>query len=99
LKEAFLEVGGFRLLETDNVLVLPAREQLLILVTSSDVLHSWSVPSLGVKIDACPGRLNRVSLSIKREGWYFGQCSELCGANHGFMPIAIEAVSADVYLN
>jgi len=59
------------------------------MVTAADVLHSWAVPSLGIKLDACPGRLNQTSLFIKREGLYYGQCSELCGVNHGFMPIGI----------
>ena len=59
------------------------------MITSADVLHSWAVPCLGVKLDACPGRLNQISLFLKRNGIYYGQCSELCGVNHGFMPIGI----------
>jgi heme/copper-type cytochrome/quinol oxidase subunit 2 len=65
------------------------RVNVRLLVTSSDVLHSWAVPSLGVKIDACPGRLNKVSLYITHEGVFYGQCSEICGIHHGFMPITI----------
>ena len=69
-----------------------------LLITSADVLHSWAVPSLGVKVDACPGRLNQVFMFVKREGVFYGQCSELCGVNHGFMPIVVQAVSQDEYL-
>jgi len=69
-----------------------------VLITSADVLHSWAVPSLGVKVDACPGRLNQVFLFVKRKGVFYGQCSELCGVNHGFMPIVVQAVSQDEYL-
>jgi cytochrome c oxidase subunit 2 len=87
-----LKLGQFRLLEVDNQAVLPIYTHVRLLVTATDVLHSWAVPSLGVKIDCVPGRLNQVSLFIKKEGLYFGQCSELCGVNHGFMPISIRAV-------
>jgi heme/copper-type cytochrome/quinol oxidase subunit 2 len=69
-----------------------------LLVTSEDVLHSWAVPSFGVKVDACPGRLNQSSIFIKREGTYYGQCSEICGVNHGFMPICVKAVPLDHYV-
>lgn len=79
--------------------MLPVRTHIRALVTSADVLHSWSVPSLGIKIDACPGRLNRVPLYIKRVGVFYGQCSELCGILHGFMPIVVESVPYDEYLN
>ena len=68
------------------------------LVSAADVLHSWTVPSFGLKVDACPGRLSQASLFIKREGVYYGQCSEICGVNHGFMPICVEAVSLDDYV-
>uniref|UniRef100_UPI003002EC0D cytochrome oxidase subunit II n=1 Tax=Chorda filum TaxID=64905 RepID=UPI003002EC0D len=88
----------FRLLEVDNRLVVPTNTHIRVLITSADVLHSWAVPSLGVKVDACPGRLNQVFLFIKREGVFYGQCSELCGVNHGFMPIVVQAVSPDDYL-
>ena len=87
-----LTVGSFRLLEVDNRLVLPIKTHIRLLVTSSDVLHSWAVPSFGIKMDACPGRLSQTSLFIKREGVYYGQCSEICGVNHGFMPIVVKAV-------
>jgi len=78
-----------RLLTVDNHLFLPARRPRRARVTSADVLHSWAIPSLGVKLDACPGRLNQTSLFIKRKGIYYGQCSEICGVNHGFRPIGI----------
>ena len=78
-----------RLLEVDNKLYLPVETNVRLLITSSDVLHSWAVPALGVKLDACPGRLNQTSLYIKRPGTFYGQCSEICGVNHGFMPIAV----------
>jgi len=87
----------FRLLHTDRNLYLPVNTHIRLLVTAADVLHSWAVPSFGVKVDACPGRLSQVSLFIKRTGMFFGQCSEICGVNHGFMPIAIEAVPTVVY--
>jgi len=84
--------GYFRLLETNKRVILPTETHLRLLVTAADVLHSWTVPSFGLKIDACPGRLNQISLFIKRSGLFFGQCSEICGVNHGFMPIAIVAL-------
>ena len=87
-----LLLGQFRLLEVDNSVVLPTHTHIRAIITSTDVLHSWAVPSLGIKIDACPGRLNQISMFINRPGVYYGQCSEICGINHGFMPIAIEAV-------
>ena len=76
-------------LSVDNNLYLPVEKTVRALVTSSDVLHSWAIPSLGVKVDACPGRLNQINFMINRVGFYFGQCSEICGLNHGFMPISI----------
>jgi heme/copper-type cytochrome/quinol oxidase subunit 2 len=82
----------------DSRLLLPIEKQLRLFITSSDVLHSWAVPSMGVKLDACPGRLNQVALWLKRSGIYYGQCSEICGINHGFMPIVIEAVNKGDYL-
>jgi cytochrome c oxidase subunit 2 len=93
-----LNPGELRLLETDNRVVLPTKTHIRVLVTSSDVLHSWAVPSLGIKMDACPGRLNQVSVFIKRDSVFFGQCSELCGVNHGFMPIVVESVPIEKYI-
>jgi cytochrome c oxidase subunit 2 len=89
--------GRFRLLDVDHRVVLPVNTHVRVLVTAADVLHSWAVPSFGVKVDACPGRLNQTSLFIKRPGVFYGQCSEICGVNHGFMPIAIEARSLEEY--
>nr|AQP26927.1 cytochrome c oxidase subunit 2 [Dihoplotermes sp. A TB-2017] len=89
----------FRLLDTDNRIVLPMNSPVRLIVTAADVLHSWTVPSLGVKTDATPGRLNQVSFSINRPGLLYGQCSEICGANHSFMPIVIESVSTNQFIN
>ncbi len=91
--DAEIKEGQHRLLSTDNVVVLPVDTNIRILVTASDVLHSWAVPAFGVKMDAVPGRLNETWTRIEKEGTYYGQCSELCGVNHGFMPIEIKAVS------
>jgi cytochrome c oxidase subunit 1 len=93
--EEDLILGGLRLLEVDNPLILPINTQIRLLVTSSDVLHSWTIPSFGVKIDACPGRLNQVGIYINRVGIFYGQCSELCGVQHPFMPIKV--ISYDEY--
>lgn len=98
IQESDLNFGHFRLLEVDNRVVLPINTHIRILVSASDVLHCWAIPSLGIKIDACPGRLNQISLFIKREGVFYGQCSEICGINHGFMPIVIEAVNLTDYI-
>jgi cytochrome c oxidase subunit 2 len=92
-----LKLGEARLLTTDNSVVVPCDTHIRVIITSLDVLHSWAVPALGVKVDAVPGRLNQAFLFIKREGVFYGQCSELCGVNHGFMPIVIKAVSNDDY--
>nr|YP_010016385.1 cytochrome c oxidase subunit II [Paraleuctra cercia]QOI73898.1 cytochrome c oxidase subunit II [Paraleuctra cercia] len=91
--------SGFRLLDVDNRAVLPMNTQIRILVTAADVLHSWAVPALGVKVDATPGRLNQTSFLMNRPGLFFGQCSEICGANHSFMPIVIESVPTNTFIN
>ncbi|PVV01396.1 hypothetical protein BB560_004185 [Smittium megazygosporum] len=93
-----LNIGEYRLLEVDNRVVLPIHTHIRFIVTSSDVLHSFAVPSLALKIDAIPGRLNAISTYIEREGVFYGQCSELCGVYHFGMPIVIEAVSIEKYL-
>nr|QTT61175.1 cytochrome c oxidase subunit II [Tritia ephamilla] len=93
-----LEPGDFRLLEVDHRVVLPTQTDLRVLVTSADVIHSWTVPSLGVKVDAVPGRLNQLGFFIKYPGVFYGQCSEICGANHSFMPIVVEAVPLKNFL-
>ncbi len=94
-----LGLGDFRLLEVDNRLVLPIGQESRVLVTAADVIHRWAVPSLGVKVDAIPGRLNQVSISQPRVGIYIGQCSELCGSNHRFIPIGLEIVRVDSYIS
>nr|AAT97385.1 cytochrome c oxidase subunit II [Paratanytarsus natvigi] len=90
--------NSFRLLDVDNRIILPTNNQIRILVTATDVLHSWTIPSLGVKIDANPGRLNQTNFFINRPGLFFGQCSEICGANHSFMPIVIESVPTNFFI-
>ena len=99
MDQDFEETSIFRLLKVDNDVYLPTHSHLRVLVTSTDVIHSWAIPSLGVKVDACPGRLNQVSIYIERVGQFFGQCSELCGLNHAFMPISIVGVPAEIYLH
>nr|AAT97391.1 cytochrome c oxidase subunit II [Tanytarsus curticornis] len=94
-----LSPGGFRLLDVDNRIILPINNQIRILVTATDVLHSWTVPSLGVKVDANPGRLNQTNFYINRPGLYYGQCSEICGANHSFMPIVIESTPSKFFIS
>lgn len=89
LADDLLTKKSIRLLDVDNKVYLPVETNIRILVTASDVLHAWAIPPLGIKLDACPGRLNQTSLYIKRPGTFYGQCSELCGVNHGFMPIAV----------
>nr|YP_010239410.1 cytochrome c oxidase subunit II [Bursa rhodostoma]QTF74742.1 cytochrome c oxidase subunit II [Bursa rhodostoma] len=93
-----LEPGDFRLLEVDHRVVLPTQTDIRVLVTSADVIHSWTVPSLGVKADAIPGRLNQLSFYIKYPGVFYGQCSEICGANHSFMPIVLEAIPLENFM-
>jgi len=86
-----------RLLATDNHIVVPVNKTVRIIVTANDVIHSWALPAFGVKIDAIPGRLNESWFKVEREGIYYGQCSELCGKDHGFMPIMVEVVSEAKY--
>ena len=94
-----LELGQFRLLDVDNKVVVPADTHVRLIITATDVLHSFAVPSLGLKADAVPGRLNQTSFLAERTGTFYGQCSEICGVWHGFMPIAIESVSVMEFLN
>lgn len=93
-----LNIDSFRLLDVDNRIVLPINSQIRILVTAADVIHSWTVPALGVKIDGTPGRLNQTNFFINRPGLFFGQCSEICGANHRFIPIVIERVPINFFI-
>nr|YP_009412727.1 cytochrome c oxidase subunit 2 [Anabropsis carnarius]ASK85598.1 cytochrome c oxidase subunit 2 [Anabropsis carnarius] len=90
--------NGFRLLDVDNRTILPMHTQIRMLITAADVLHSWTVPALGVKVDATPGRLNQTSFFMNRPGLFYGQCSEICGANHSFMPIVIESVNTKTFI-
>ncbi|YP_009421324.1 cytochrome c oxidase subunit II (mitochondrion) [Rhopilema esculentum] len=94
-----IEEGDNRLLEVDNQLVLPIQTHVRILVTGADVIHSFALPSLGVKLDAVPGRLNQTNVFIKRSGLFYGQCSEICGSNHSFMPIAVRGVSLNGFID
>nr|AND96696.1 cytochrome c oxidase subunit 2 [Onthophagus pullus] len=93
-----MKIDNFRLLDVDNRTILPYNSQIRMLVTAADVIHSWTVPALSVKIDATPGRLNQISLFMNRAGLFFGQCSEICGANHSFMPIVIESISMKYFI-
>nr|AAD15715.1 cytochrome oxidase subunit II [Losaria neptunus] len=92
-------MSNFRLLDVDNRIILPMNNQIRILITATDVIHSWTIPSLGIKIDANPGRLNQGNLFINRPGIFFGQCSEICGANHSFMPIVIGSINLKNFIN
>lgn len=94
-----LNEGDLRLLEVDNRVVVPINTHVRIMITGADVIHSFAIPSLGVKADAVPGRLNQVSIFVKRPGVFYGQCSEICGSEHSFMPIVIEAVSLDKFVH
>nr|AST23985.1 cytochrome c oxidase subunit II [Proechimys cuvieri] len=94
-----LNPGELRLLEVDNRVVLPMEMPVRMLISSEDVLHSWAIPSLGLKTDAIPGRLNQTILMSSRPGLFYGQCSEICGSNHSFMPIVIEMVTLKAFEN
>nr|WMV00326.1 cytochrome oxidase subunit II [Maoricicada campbelli] len=89
----------FRLLDVDNRVILPFNIQIRLLISSFDVIHSWAMPSMSLKVDAVPGRLNQMSMLISRPGISYGQCSEICGANHSFMPIVIESISMKMFIN
>nr|AZF98986.1 cytochrome c oxidase subunit II [Chinolyda flagellicornis] len=93
-----LKINDFRLLDVDNRTILPMNTQIRVVVNAADVIHSWAIPALGIKIDAIPGRLNQVSLMINRPGVFFGQCSEICGMNHSFMPISIESIPMNLFI-
>nr|QLY89775.1 cytochrome c oxidase subunit II [Haemopis sanguisuga] len=93
-----LKIGDYRLLEVDNRLILPMLQEIRVIVTAADVIHSWTVPSLGIKMDAIPGRLNQLSMFILKPGIFYGQCSEICGINHSFMPICIESININDFI-
>jgi cytochrome c oxidase subunit 2 len=97
--EASLEKGELRMLEVDNPVVLPVDTHIRFIITGADVLHDWAMPSLGLKVDACPGRLNQASVIIERTGHFYGQCSEICGVLHSSMPIKIEAVEVEKFFS
>ena len=97
--ESDLDAGALRMLEVDNRVILPELTHTRFMITAADVIHSFAVPALSIKCDAYPGRLNQVSVVLEREGVFYGQCSEICGVYHGFMPICIESVSLDKYLS
>nr|YP_010849269.1 cytochrome c oxidase subunit II [Krisna expansiva]WGG89409.1 cytochrome c oxidase subunit 2 [Krisna expansiva] len=99
MKPLTLNKNEFRLIENDNRLTLPFNVKIRMIVSSSDVIHSWTIPCLGVKIDAVPGRINQSTMMITRPGLYFGQCSEICGSNHSFMPIMMESINMNSFLN
>nr|YP_010585941.1 cytochrome c oxidase subunit II [Parapsyche difformis]UZZ43677.1 cytochrome c oxidase subunit II [Parapsyche difformis] len=90
--------NSFRLLDVDNRIILPFNTQIRSLITSFDTIHAWTVPVLGVKADALPGRLNQTTMTIMRPGIFFGQCSEICGANHSFMPISLESINVSKFI-
>nr|QTZ18957.1 cytochrome c oxidase subunit 2 [Azana sp. WQY005] len=94
-----MSLKNFRLLDVDNRIILPMNSQIRLIVTANDVIHSWTMSSLGVKIDGMPGRLNQTNFMINRPGIFFGQCSEICGANHSFMPIVIESTKMNNFIN
>nr|CAL18244.1 cytochrome oxidase subunit 2 [Eoxenos laboulbenei] len=87
-----------RLLETDNYIILPYNINIRLLTSSMDVIHSWTIPSFSIKLDAIPGHLNNINLMINRSGIFFGQCSEICGINHSFMPITIESINLNYFM-
>lgn len=97
IPDEYLKNGELRLLEVDNRLLVPAKTHIRIFVTSDDVIHSWSVPSLGIKIDAVPGRINHCHIFVNKSGIFYGQCSELCGIGHNSMPIVIQALPVQFY--
>lgn len=97
LEDDELAPGQPRLLEVDSRLVVPVETKVRVLVTAADVIHAWAVPAFGVKIDAIPGRLNETWFEARQEGVYYGQCSELCGPGHGYMPIAVEVLSKEEF--
>nr|QBZ38097.1 cytochrome c oxidase subunit II [Cemus sauteri] len=94
----YSKLNNFRLLEVDNRVKMPFLTQIRLIFSSSDVLHSWTIPCLGVKMDAVPGRLNQSSLLIKKPGLFTGQCSEICGTNHSFMPIMVESIKISKFI-
>nr|YP_009675758.1 cytochrome c oxidase subunit II [Aphis citricidus]QDD68873.1 cytochrome c oxidase subunit II [Aphis citricidus] len=93
-----LNKENFRLIEVDNKTILPFKFNIRLLISSDDVIHSWTIPSLAIKIDAIPGRMNQINIFLNRPGIYFGQCSEICGINHSFMHIQIESINLNKFI-
>ena len=98
IEEEDLQKGDLRLLTVDNPLVIPANKNIQILITAGDVLHSWAMPSMGIKTDAVPGRLNETWINVKEPGTYRGQCSEICGRGHGFMPVVVKVLPENEFM-
>jgi len=98
IPQSDLSIGDYRLLEVDNRIVLPINLEIRMLITAADVIHAWTIPALGVKVDAVPGRLNQLGFTINQPGVFYGQCSEICGANHSFMPIYLESVNLKTFI-
>ena len=98
IPDSDLELGQFRLLEVDNKVVVPVDCHVRLINTGADVIHDYAIPSLGIKVDATPGRLNQASILAERTGTFYGQCSEICGVWHWFMPTVVESVSLKDYL-
>nr|YP_010586019.1 cytochrome c oxidase subunit II [Anisocentropus maculatus]UZZ43755.1 cytochrome c oxidase subunit II [Anisocentropus maculatus] len=92
-------LNNFRLLDVDNRIILPMKMHIRSLITSTDVIHAWTIPTLGLKMDAVPGRINQVNFYLNHTGLFFGQCSEICGMNHSFMPIMLESISMNYFIN
>jgi cytochrome c oxidase subunit 2 len=99
IQQTDISANNIRLLDVDNRIIVPINLQIRILVTANDVLHSWTIPRLGIKVDATPGRLNQTNFIINRPGLYYGQCSEICGANHRFIPIVLERINLKYFIN
>ena len=95
--DSYITKSSYRLIDTDHRIVLPTWSYIRVLVTAADVLHSWTLPTIGIKADAIPGRLNQLLFLIDRPGFYYGQCSEICGSNHSFMPITLEAYQPETF--
>ena len=95
--DSYITKSSYRLIDTDHRLILPTWSYIRVLVTAADVLHSWTLPTIGIKADAIPGRLNQLLFLIDRPGFYYGQCSEICGSNHSFMPITLEAYRPETF--
>ena len=95
--DSYITKSNYRLIDTDHRIVLPTWSYIRVLVTGADVLHSWTLPTIGIKADAIPGRLNQLLFLIDRPGFYYGQCREICGSNHSFMPITLEAYRPETF--